>query len=111
MSKELSFNYERFGLTEVDYHECRYNMERESYHTYKNFDEEQEECSILYFDGDDGVALITGDPEGNIYDGFKIELIDCNYCDIKKLDMVEIIHILEEFEEKSIKKFEENEDD
>ena len=97
MSKELSFNYERFGLTEVDYHECRYNMERESYHVYKD----EWECSVLYFDGDDGVALITGDPEVFAYDGFKIELIDCRYCDIKKLDMVEIIHILEEFEKKA----------
>ena len=93
--------YEKFGLTENEYHECRYNMKVQIYHTYKNFDEEQEECSILYFDGDDGVALITGDLEGNIYDGFKIELIDCRYCDIRKLDMVEIIHILEEFEEKA----------
>ena len=95
MSKELSFNYERFGLTEVDYHECRYNMERESYHVYKD----EWECSVLYFDSDDGVALITTDCEVFEDDGFKLELIDCRYCDIKKLDMVEIIHILEEFDE------------
>jgi len=87
--------YEKFELTEDEYHECRCNMESGSYHVYKD----AWECSVLYFDGDDGVALITGDPEVFSYDGFKIELIDCRYCDIRKLDMVEIIHILEEFEE------------
>ena len=97
MNKE----YEKFGLTEDKYNECRYNLSRESFHVYKNFEEEQEECSVLYFDSDDGVALITTDCEVFEDDGFKLELIDCRYCDIKKLDMVEIIHILEEFEKKA----------
>lgn len=103
--------YEKFNLTEDEYWECRQNMHTPSYHLYEKLEEEQEECSVLYFDSDDGVALITNYCDIFDGDGFKIELIDCNYCDIKKLDMVEIIHILEEFEEKSIKKFEENEDD
>jgi hypothetical protein len=92
--------YEKFDLTEDEYWECRQNMHRSSYHTYKNFDEEMEECCVLYFDSDDGVALISANSEIFQFDGFKVELIDCNYCDIKLTDMIEIIHLFEEFEEK-----------
>ena len=102
-----SVDYDRFGLTADEYDKCRFNLYIPSYHIYKD----ENEFSVLYFDSDDGVALITNYCDIFDGDGFKIELIDCNYCDIKKLDMVEIIHILEEFEEKSIKKFEENEDE
>jgi hypothetical protein len=97
MNKE----YEKFGLTEDKYNECRYNLSRESFHVYKNFEEEQEECSVLYFDSDDGVALISAFCEIFEADGFKIELIDCKYCDIKMTDMIEIIYMFEEFEEKT----------
>ena len=103
--------YEDFGLTEDEYWKCRQNMNEASYHLHQTFNEDDGKSSLLYFDSDDGVALITNYCDIFDGDGFKIELIDCNYCDIKKLDMVEIIHILEEFEEKSIKKFEENEDE
>ena len=96
MNKE----YEKFGLTEDKYNECRYNLSRESFHVYKNFDEEQEECSVLYFDSDDGVALISAYCEVFDEDGFKIELIDCSYCDIKMTDMIEIIYMFEEFNDK-----------
>ena len=86
--------YEKFNLTEDEYWECRQNMHTPSYHL-----SELEECSVLYFDSDDGVALISANSEIFDADGFKIELIDCKYCDIKLTDMIEIIHLFEEFEE------------
>ena len=103
MSKEYEINkeYEKFGLTEDEYHECRYNLSRASFHVYKNEeDEDQYECSVLYFDSDDGVALISAYCEVFDEDGFKIELIDCSYCDIKMTDMIEIIYMFEEFNDK-----------
>ena len=96
--------YEKFNLTEDEYWECRQNMHTPSYHLAELEEcsvlyEEQEECSVLYFDSDDGVALISANSEIFDADGFKIELIDCKYCDIKLTDMIEIIHLFEEFEE------------
>ena len=90
---------EKFNLTEDEYWECRQNMHTPSYHLYEKLEEEQEECSVLYFDSDDGVALISANSEIFDADGFKIELIDCKYCDIKLTDMIEIIRLFEEFEE------------
>ena len=37
---------------------------------------------VLYFDSDSGCALFSSPCEMFEEDGIKLELIDCNYCDI-----------------------------
>jgi len=105
--------YEKFNLTEDEYWECRQNMHTPSYHLYEKLEEEHEECSVLYFDSDDGVALISAYSEVFDDEGFKIELIDCRYCDINFYHMQEIIDIFitlaEEFNMKMLEELEEEE--
>ena len=52
---------------------------------------------VLYFDGDDGRAIIKTDCE--IFDerGCQIRFHECNYCDFEYSEILEIMHILMEF--------------
>lgn len=89
----------KFKLTEKEYEHARYNMAKSSYFIHEELsDSEIMECSILYFDSDDGVALLKADAEIFAEDGFSIELIDCRYCDIRYQDMRDIIDIFEDYE-------------
>ena len=85
--------YKNFGLTENEYWERRQNMNEASYHLHKTFNEEEVNTSVLYFDSDDGVALISAYCEVFDDEGFQIKLIDCEYCDIHFYHMQEIIDI------------------
>ena len=85
--------YENFGLTKEKYWERRQNMSEASYHLHQTFNEDEGNSSLLYFDSDDGVALISAYSEIFDDEGFKIELIDCRYCDINFYHMQEIIDI------------------
>jgi hypothetical protein len=53
--------------------------------------EEYESPQILYFDGDDGRAIIKIGCEIFDDEGVKIELHECNYCDLKWDIVKEII--------------------
>jgi len=52
---------------------------------------------VLYFDGDDGRAIIKAHCE--IFDerGCQIRLHECSYCDFEYSEILEIMHILMEF--------------
>ena len=86
--------YEMFDLTEDEYKEHRYALNKYCFFIHS----ESHSCSVLYFDGDDGVALFKNPSE--IFDttGFSIELIDCSYCDVSLKDMSEILEVLNNFE-------------
>lgn len=88
-----------FNMTEKEYHHARYNLLTSSYVISQDTDEDTLECKVLYFDSDDGVALIKHFSEVFDDDGFSINLIDCNYCDIRYIDMLEIINLFKEFDE------------
>ena len=97
---------ESFGLTKEQYRECMTNF-IPNFYIAKRVSEEpydEEYIEVLYLDGDDGVALISHYCECFSDEGFKIELIDCKYCDIQYSDMIEILEIFKEFEEDYQKK-------
>ena len=98
--------YEKFNLTEDEYWECRQNMHTPSYHLYEKLEEEQEECSVLYFDSDDGVALISSSCE-MFEAGLSVRLIDCRYCDIETEDMSVILSSIEDFNKDFLEREEE----
>ena len=97
---------ESFGLTKEQYRECMTNF-IPNFYIDKRVSEEpydEEYIEVLYLDGDEGVALISHYCECFSGEGFKIELIDCKYCDILYSDMIEILEIFKEFEEDYQKK-------
>ena len=86
--------YNEFDLSEDEYNEHRYSLADPYFIVHS----EPYKCSVLYFDGDDGVVLFTTPAE--IFDttGFSTELIDCSYCDVSLKSMSEILEILNDFE-------------
>lgn len=86
---------EKFDITEKEYYQHRYNMTQSKILVHE--DVVAYECLILFFDSDDGVALITypSDMGDNI---FSIELIECGYCNIGFNDMEQIIDKFRDFE-------------
>ena len=97
-----SVDYERFGLTADEYDKCRFNLYLPSYHIYKD----ENEFSVLYFDSDDGVALISSSCE-MFEEGLSIRLIDCQYCDIETKDMSVILSSIEDFNKDFLEREEE----
>ena len=102
----MSKIFKEFNMTEKEYHHARYNLTTSSYVIYQDMHEDSFGCKVLYFDADDGVALISHYAETFDDDGFTIKLVDCNYCDIRYGDMLEIILLFEEFNEAIDKKLE-----
>ena len=85
--------YKEFGLSEKEYKHHRFSM-LDGFYTVK---EEAHQCRVLYFDSDDGVAVFTSPGEAFDTEGFKMELIDCTYCDVSSFDMLDILTLLENF--------------
>lgn len=86
----------QFKLSKEQYHDIRTNMQFEDFLFVRDLNGEILECSALYFDSDDGVALIKHDCQVFDESGFSIELIDCNYCDIKYKHMQEIMLLIKD---------------
>ena len=86
--------YNEFDLSEDEYNEHRYGL----VDPYFIVHSEPYKCSVLYFDGDDGVVLFTSPSEIFDFKGFSTELIDCSYCDVSLKHMSEILEILNDFE-------------
>ena len=82
----------KFGITEDEYWCLRQNLRQTGYITYKNLEEFK--CLAWYFDGDEGMALIKHCCNVHEVDGFTIQLIECNHCDI---DYDAMESIIEEF--------------
>tara|TARA_R100001463_G_scaffold88925_3_gene143686 strand:- start:231 stop:590 length:360 start_codon:yes stop_codon:yes gene_type:complete len=94
---ENEIPYKKFGLTKTEYHEFNGSLGRASYHVYTDF-EEDGECAVLYFDGDEGAALFSSVVDSFEGSGFNMKLIGCNYCDIPFTMMEEILEIFKEYE-------------
>ena len=86
--------YKEFNLSEDEYNEHRYGLADPYFIVHS----EPYKCSVLYFDGDDGVVLFTSPSEIFDLKGFSTELIDCSYCDVSLKHMSEILEILNDFE-------------
>ena len=86
--------YKEFDLTEYEYKEYRKYLTKSNFFVHS----EPYKCSVLYFDGDDGVVLFTSPSEIFDFKGFSTELIDCSYCDVSLKHMSEILEILNDFE-------------
>ena len=95
----MSKIFKEWEMTEKEEHHARYNLTTPSDVSSQDIHEDSLECKVLYFDSDDGVALIRHFCEVFDDDGFSITLIDCNYCDISYADMLEIIQLFKEFDE------------
>ena len=54
---------------------------------------------VLYFDGDDGRAIISNACEIFEEEGCQIKLHECNYCDFEWETIQDIFNILQEVEE------------
>ena len=85
--------YKEFGLSQKEYKKHRFSM-LDGFYTVK---EEAHQCRVLYFDGDDGAVVFTKPAEVFDTEGFKMELIDCTYCDVSSFDMLDILTLLENF--------------
>lgn len=86
--------YKSFGLTEDEFRQHRYALNTSHTITVK----EPHQCRILYFDGDDGVAVFTKPAEIFDKQGFSMQLYGCLYCDVSTVNMLEIVHTLDAFE-------------
>ena len=62
------------------------------------YGDEENYTKVLYFDGDDGRAIIQNGSEVFPY-GSKVELYECTYCDFEWSVIKEIFDILKEIEE------------
>ena len=89
--------YRDFHLSEDEYHKHRNNL-KDSHYVVKS---ESWCCRVLYFDGDDGVALFKNPCEILDDGGVKMELIDCSYCDISLECMSEIVETFNKFKRES----------
>ena len=100
MKDESKFVRKIFDLTEREYHEKNTCFEH-SYlikkDTWKDEGDTLGSINVLYFDGDGGVALISGDAESCENSGFRIEIIESRYCDIRWDLMSEIIKTMQSF--------------
>ena len=93
INSSTGYTDKKYPVTEDEYWERRQNMNEASYHLHQTFNEDEGDSSLLYFDSDDGVALISAYCEVFDDEGFQIKLIDCQYCDIHFYHMQEIIDI------------------
>ena len=84
--------YKEFGLSEKEYKRHRFSMIDGFY-----VKEEAHQCRVLYLDGDDGAVVFTKPAEVFDTEGFKMELIDCTYCDVSSSDMIDILALFDDF--------------
>lgn len=105
--------YEQFGLTYEEYHhaydsfhvniyrpDCTCKGCESPIYVDQHSDEEGSWCHVLYFDGDEGVALFEQVDEMPCYsgNGFSMKLFS-QYCEIPNRHMKQIIKIFEAFED------------
>jgi len=105
--------YEKFGLTYEEYRhaydrivkplgnrDCTCKGCESPIYVDQHSDEEGSWCHVLYFDGDEGVALFEQVDEMPCYsgNGFSMKLFS-QYCEIPNRHMKQIIKIFEAFED------------
>jgi len=94
---------DRFNITENEFYERNassiFNNKYDSPNfviAYGDKDNKDSYTEVLYFDGDDGRAIITDNSEIFEEEGCRIKLHECNYCDFKWSTLDDIIYILED---------------
>lgn len=96
---------DKFNITENEFYERNASSISNNKYDSPNFviayGDEDSYTEVLYFDGDDGRAIITDNSEIFEEEGCRIKLHDCTYCDFKWSVLSDIIYILEEIEEYS----------
>ena len=94
---------DRFDITEKEFYERNrasiFSSEYDSPNFVIAYGDEENYTEVLYFDGDDGRAIIKNDSEIFAEEGFQIKLHKCNYCDFEWSTFKEIITIFKEVEE------------
>ena len=93
----------RFEITEEEFYERNRASIFTSEYGYPNFviafGDEEHYIEVLYFDGDDGRAIISNNCEIFDEEGCQIKLHECNYCDFEWETIQDIFNILQEVEE------------
>ena len=94
----------RFNITEKEFYERNgASIFNSNNYGSPNFviayGDEENYTEVLYFDGDDGRAIIKNNCEIFEDEGCQIKLHECGYCDFEMRTLKEIINILEEEEE------------
>ena len=93
----------RFEITEEEFYERnRASIFRSEYGSPNfviAFGDEEHYTEVLYFDGDDGRAIIKNNCEIFEDEGCEIKLHECSYCDFETETLKEILDILEDAKE------------
>mgnify|MGYP003115901923 FL=1 len=96
---------DRFNITENEFYERNassiFNNKYDSPNFVIAYGDEDSYIEVLYFDGDDGRAIISNNCEIFDEEGCKIKLHECNYCDFEWSTIQDIFNILQEVEEYS----------
>ena len=96
---------DRFNITDNEFYERNIASLRNNKYSYPNFvvsyGDRDSYTEVLYFDGDDGRAIISNECEIFDEEGCQIKLHECNWCDFEWSTLNEIITILQEVEEYS----------
>ena len=94
---------DRFNITDNEFYERNTSSLRSNKHDSPNFviayGDEDSYTEVLYFDGDDGRAIISNECEIFEDEGCQIRLHECNYCDFEWSTLNDIINILQEIDE------------
>jgi hypothetical protein len=94
---------DKFNITENEFYERNASSISNNKYDSPNFviayGDEDSYTEVLYFDGDDGRAIITEDSEIFGEEGYRIKLHECTYCDFKWSTIQDIFNILQEVEE------------
>ena len=94
---------DKFNITDNEFYERNTSSLRNNKYGYPNFvvsyGDRDSYTEVLYFDGDDGRAIISNECEIFEDEGCKIKMHECNWCDFEWSTLNEIITILQEVEE------------
>jgi hypothetical protein len=94
---------DKFNITEKEFYDRSLASLRNNKYAYPNFvvsyGDRDSYTEVLYFDGDDGRAIISNNCEIFDEEGCKIKLHECNYCDFEWETIQDIFNILQEVEE------------
>ena len=94
---------DKFNITEKEFYERNIASLRNNKYAYPNFvvshGDRDSYTEVLYFDGDDGRAIISNYCEVFDEEGCQIKLHECTYCDFEWETIQDIFNILQEVEE------------
>jgi hypothetical protein len=93
----------KFNINEDEFYERNtasiFNNKYDSPNFVVSYGDRDSYTEVLYFDGDDGRAIISNNCEIFEEEGCQIKLHECNYCDFEWETIQDIFNILQEVEE------------